>query len=391
MKINTILKTWSLVVVVGTLQGCELFEIFSECSTFTLGGTGQTPEHCDKAKMMEIAQNQKNYDEYVLKLPQPLPCVKEQKLKVDPEISKIYTYAYFTEINNEDNRDPEFWLGLYRYYNIALTYGDTRAFDRLNRIILLNRMGSLELGDRVEYELIYRQYAKFKPAFANYYKYRSNMMIGPYLYPALQAGNVNAMLRVASIAANANDVTQPERAKKIKDDMWMCASEQGDGYATRKVAERLQEAGKHREALEKYQLALAQGDRSSAEVLSKIFVYQTEIAPQRYYQDMIRYNLDLGADDPARSQRYKDILKLFRALPYFLSDDDEKIPELNQIIPLPPAKLPKWDGTITAAAWLKGATPEKPDEQWLTQLALNAGLDPVTGRPLPKIKQETEK
>ena len=40
---------------------------------------------------------------------------------------------------------------------------------------------------------------------------------------------------------------------------------------------------------------------------------------------------------------------------------------------------------------LKGATPEKPDEQWLTQLALNAGLDPVTGRPLPKIKQETEK
>ena len=88
MKINTILKTWSLVVVVGTLQGCELFEIFSECSTFTLGGTGQTPEHCDKAKMMEIAQNQKNYDEYVLKLPQPLPCVKEQKLKVDPKFPR---------------------------------------------------------------------------------------------------------------------------------------------------------------------------------------------------------------------------------------------------------------------------------------------------------------
>uniref|UniRef100_UPI0025D45D6D DUF6396 domain-containing protein n=1 Tax=Iodobacter sp. TaxID=1915058 RepID=UPI0025D45D6D len=65
-----------------------------------------------------------------------------------------------------------------------------------------------------------------------------------------------------------------------------------------------------------------------------------------------------------------------------------KVPELDQIVPLPPAKLPKWDGTFQ---WLKEyqakVAPEKPSDELITKLAKAKGLDPASGMPLALLKK----
>ncbi|MCY1208183.1 hypothetical protein D9M68_505730 [compost metagenome] len=59
-------------------------------------------------------------------------------------------------------------------------------------------------------------------------------------------------------------------------------------------------------------------------------------------------------------------------------------PEINEIVPLPPAKLPPWDGKLQ---WLEereaNIPPPKPGEALIRQLAQARHLDSVTGRPLP--------
>ena len=83
--------------------------------------------------------------------------------------------------------------------------------------------------------------------------------------------------------------------------------------------------------------------------------------------------------DPERSRRYKLIGK-------FLDDNDgrnPKVPDIDMIVPLPPAKLPPWDGTFQ---WEKdqAATvpPQKPSEDLIKRLSQEKHLDPATGLPL---------
>ncbi|MFA1013344.1 MULTISPECIES: DUF6396 domain-containing protein [Pseudomonas syringae group] len=65
-----------------------------------------------------------------------------------------------------------------------------------------------------------------------------------------------------------------------------------------------------------------------------------------------------------------------------------KVPDIDQIVPLPPAKLPDWDGTFE---WLKKreSTPpaEKPSEDMIRTLSQAKGLDPTTGMPLAAVKK----
>jgi hypothetical protein len=81
-------------------------------------------------------------------------------------------------------------------------------------------------------------------------------------------------------------------------------------------------------------------------------------------------------NDSERSRRYKQVGK-------FIDDNDglnPKLPDLNQIVPLPPAKLPEWDGTFQ---WQKqqdaARPPQKPDEKLVERLAREKNLDPATG------------
>ena len=63
------------------------------------------------------------------------------------------------------------------------------------------------------------------------------------------------------------------------------------------------------------------------------------------------------------------------------------VPEINDIVPLPPAQLPPWDGKFK---WLEehkaNVPPRLPTEERIAEMARAKGLDPKTGRPLRAAK-----
>ena len=89
--------------------------------------------------------------------------------------------------------------------------------------------------------------------------------------------------------------------------------------------------------------------------------------------------------DEERYERYDAIRHLLSAYSYL----NPKVPEIDDIVPLPPAKLPAWDGTFK---WLKeheaNVPPPLPTEERIREMATAKNLDPETGRPLKQKKAE---
>lgn len=84
--------------------------------------------------------------------------------------------------------------------------------------------------------------------------------------------------------------------------------------------------------------------------------------------------------DPERARRYKVIWKILANYSYA----HPTVPEINDIVPLPPASLPAWNGKLK---WLEdreaNVPPSKPSEALVEKLAKDKKLNPETGRPLP--------
>ncbi len=84
--------------------------------------------------------------------------------------------------------------------------------------------------------------------------------------------------------------------------------------------------------------------------------------------------------DLERAERYKTIWRILARYSYA----KPSVPEINDILPLPPAQLPPWDGKLQ---WLEerkaNVPPPKPSEALISQLAEARQLDPATGCPLP--------
>ncbi|MCM3755784.1 DUF6396 domain-containing protein, partial [Bacillus licheniformis] len=83
----------------------------------------------------------------------------------------------------------------------------------------------------------------------------------------------------------------------------------------------------------------------------------------------------LGAQpDAERSRRYN-------LIGVFLRDNDgrnPKVPDIDKIVPLPPAKLPPWDGTFQWQKEQDAATPpQKPSDEFINEMAKAKHLDPA--------------
>ncbi|WP_337059008.1 DUF6396 domain-containing protein, partial [Pseudomonas sp. USHLN015] len=126
-------------------------------------------------------------------------------------------------------------------------------------------------------------------------------------------------------------------APDIARQMRRCAAEQGHGEAATDLGVDLKYRKQFREALEAFQLGVAAGDETSASYLDDGF---RGPAPT----DTLNY---LGQDkDLERAERYKAIWSILADYSYA----SPKVPEINDILPLPPAKLPPWDGKLQ---WLE--------------------------------------
>nr|WP_233164429.1 DUF6396 domain-containing protein [Chromobacterium sp. ASV23] len=153
--------------------------------------------------------------------------------------------------------------------------------------------------------------------------------------------------------------------------MKKCAAEQGHGKAAAEYANNLIYEGKLAEAVKFFQLATKWGDEAAPYNLQVAFGPIAESNKERY-------GLGLKQDDE-RSRRYKIISDVLSDYSYA----HPSIPELDDIVPLPPAQLPSWDGKLK---WLEdfkaNVAPPKPSEELIEKLAKAKGLDPKTGRPL---------
>lgn len=99
-------------------------------------------------------------------------------------------------------------------------------------------------------------------------------------------------------------------------------------------------------------------------------------------QDQFEYKEKyLGVEnDLERSQRYIKINEILNNAPY--QGEEIVLSDLDEIVPLPPKKLPKWDGKLAIQRWYEDQTHEKPSEILIMKLAQEKGLDPKTGKPV---------
>jgi hypothetical protein len=125
----------------------------------------------------------------------------------------------------------------------------------------------------------------------------------------------------------------------------------------------------YRAALEAYQISVTAGYPTSALILEDGFKV---INPES--------NDYLGVEeDLERSHRYE-------LIGAFLSRYEHlgaKVPDIDQIVPLPPAKLPHWDETFEWKRKRDAAVPPSPpSEELIARMCEEKGLDPATGWPL---------
>ncbi|MEE4918237.1 DUF6396 domain-containing protein [Pseudomonas alliivorans] len=161
-------------------------------------------------------------------------------------------------------------------------------------------------------------------------------------------------------------------APEIARQMRRCAAAQGNGNAATALANDLAVDGHYREAVDAFQLGVAAGNETAASYLDSGFQGPT---PENRL-DYLGLKKDLE-----RAQRYEQISKLLGRWSYA----NPTVPEINDIVPLPPAKLPAWDGKLKWVEERKAnVQPPKPTEALIEQLAQARLLDPKTGKPLPE-------
>ncbi|WP_297207353.1 DUF6396 domain-containing protein [uncultured Pluralibacter sp.] len=162
-----------------------------------------------------------------------------------------------------------------------------------------------------------------------------------------------------------------ELAPDVSRQLRRCAAEQGDGEAATALGVDLKNRRRYQEAIEAFQLGVSGGSDISASFLASGF---SDPEPG----NTLDY-LALGKD-LERAKRYAVIGKILSGYSYA----HPTVPEINDIVPLPPAPLPTWDGSLK---WLDernaNVAPEKPSESLINRLAKAKQLNPATGKPLP--------
>ncbi len=363
-----------IVIVITALIVLVIWAGMSLFKGIDLGGTGHStsPGMIDeykarKIKMEKMEQLQANL-EFV--------CKHEEKPELSQETQQLYNYALYHDLHNmwTGKKGDAVWNGLARYYRIAAMNGDYKANIRLQYLLKSGRISSDM--PQTEVHNLNEELAKQLPATA-YYNLYGYLDVGygvrtekdgkyAYLRKAADLGSREAQYVVGDILTDINDEeTRPLRLK-IYDQLLACASEQGLGQASVMLGIGLQRKNEYQQALEVFHQGTKNGSSSSASRLEEAF------SGKQKDGDMDFLNL---SEDSERSRRYKIIGDYLYEKDYL----QPKVPDLDDIVPLPPAPLPEWDGKIAFQRWYEGEAPPKPDEALVRRLAWQAGLNGDTG------------
>jgi hypothetical protein len=302
-------------------------------------------------------------------------CKHETLPQASADSDVLFQYARWLQKNNQLKQEPSTDVEIERLYRIAAENGHYKSNINL-------QSGSL----RGKFKLRGHEHLRFSQDLidanvATGYYFVSLMvrsgiadlkadmeMSLRYLRKAADEGSAQAQYEIGDALAPS------DRAPDVARQMRRCAAEQGQGSAALALAVDLQLDKQYRDAVEAYQLGVAAGNESSASFLRHGF-RGPEPTNELYY---LAQETDLE-----RADRYDKIWSILADYSYA----HPKVPEINEILPLPPAKLPPWDGKLQ---WLEAreanVPPEKPSPELIRRLTEDLKLDPATGRPMPGAK-----
>jgi uncharacterized protein len=299
---------------------------------------------------------------------------------LDPKADTLFQYGRY--LQKKDG--PKDFNDVARYYRIAAAYGHFKANHNAQLLISQGLADSPDApketiglaAQLVKDEIPGGYYDIGHYLETGYGLKQDEEMALRYFRKAADLGNPEAQAYVAE------QLAPHDKAPDIARQMRQCAADQGYGDAANALGINLKNDAQYPQAVIVFQKGVEAGSRQSALALESGFKGPLS-------SDRLSY-LALS-DDTERTRRY-------RAIGQFIDANDgrnPKIPDVDKIVPLPPAKLPPWDGTFE---WQKqeeaAIAPQKPSDEFIDQLAKAKQLDPATGLPISgmfnKISQADE-
>ncbi|WP_371911853.1 DUF6396 domain-containing protein [Pseudomonas sp. ok272] len=299
-------------------------------------------------------------------------CVHEKIPEASADADVLFQYARWLQKNNQLKQDKSVDKEIERLYRIAAENDHYKA-----NINLQNGAMHGDFNLRGEEHLRLSQQLIDAGVATGYYLVgiflnqggagleQDSEMALRYYRKAADEGSAQAQYLVSDKLAPIS--IAPDIARQMR----RCAAEQGHGKAANALGTNLSIKGRFQEALEVFQLGVAAGDETAAYTLERSFLGAKPDDELHYFAQQ---------EDLERVERYEKIGKVLGNYSYA----NPKVPEINDILPLPPAPLPAWDGKLQ---WLEerlaNVPPPKPGEALIQQLAKAKTLDPKTGRPMP--------
>jgi uncharacterized protein len=305
-------------------------------------------------------------------------CEHEADLlpSLDPDADKLFKYGRW--LQKQDG--PKDFDDIARYYRIAAAHDHYKANNNLQQLVSTglaaspnSRKETIDLAVQLVKQGVPGGYYDIAHYLELGYGLKQNSETAlRYFRKAADLGSADAQYYVAQ------QLFPVDKAPDIAQQMWRCAADQGHGKAALELGIDRAIHKSYVEALVAYQRGAEAGNSQAASFLEDGFA----VTPQ----NRVLYYLAVP-NDPERSRRYKLIGK-------FLDNNEglnPKVPDIDKIVPLPPAPLPAWDGTFQ---WEKdqaaAVPPPQPSGQLIERLAREKNLDPATGLPLATTGKSTE-
>lgn len=299
-------------------------------------------------------------------------CKHETLPEAAADAQILFQHARWLQKNNQLKRAADVNSEVERLYRIAAEHGHSKA-----NINLQN--GAMQGHFRLRpYEHLRLSQALIDTGVATGYYFlaiflqqgsagleQDSDMALRYFRKSADEGNAEAQFYVASKLLPVN------AAPEIASQMYRCAAEQGHGEAAAMLGTHLKHNGNYQEAVRLFQMGVLAGDEGAAGALQAAFEGPSP-------ENILDYLSQ--PEDRERAERYEKIWRILANYSYA----NPKVPEIDEIVPLPPAQLPPWDGKLQ---WLEerlaNVPPAKPAQWLIEKLAREKVLDPATGRPKP--------
>ncbi|MBP0712639.1 sel1 repeat family protein [Burkholderia sola] len=293
---------------------------------------------------------------------------------IDLDADTLFRYGRYLQTRD----GPKDFDEVARYYRIAAAHGHYKANHNVQQLVSQGMASSpnaaheaVEWASRLVNQGIPMGYYDIGYYLNSGYGLKQNKELAlRYIRRAADLGNADAQYHVSELLA------PHDKSPDISLKMLKCATNQGHGRSAFDLGIYLKYNQYFPGATIAFQKSVISGNGMSAMVLEKSFLGPPS-TDRGFYLDL--------PEDPERSRRYQLIGR-------FLRDNklaNPKVPDIDKIVPLPPAKLPRWDGTFE---WEKqrAQVPPKPSDELINRLAKEKNLDRATGLPLSPDAQPSQ-